>query len=137
MQTMGNQFDNMCLENILLQGIEESHYILEKKGMYEDSKTVFSRAKGTVSSSGLTGAQNQNSYAILPWDWPLLHLCALQKHTCFNYWCLGERLWWAKLWSAFTLGPIRCGHRTQAAWLNYLLRMSCEARALWKENAWK
>lgn len=63
---MGNQFDNMCLENILLQGIEESHYILEKKGMYEDSKTVFSRAKGTVSSSGLTGAQNQNSYAILP-----------------------------------------------------------------------
>lgn len=32
MQIMGNQFDNMCLENILLQGIEESHYILEKKG---------------------------------------------------------------------------------------------------------
>lgn len=64
---------------------EKSHYNLDKRGIYEDNEKILSRAKGTISSSGLIGAQNQDSYAILPLEWPLLHLCALQKLTLFNY----------------------------------------------------
>lgn len=116
----------VILENICRKESKNLSITWRKDGCIETIKSYL--LEPSLSSSDCTGAWNQDSYIPFPSDWPILHLCVVgiwpphiwitllpnqQKHPHVPTTGTLERDWWAKLWSAFTLGPIRCCHRTQ------------------------